>query len=62
MKPQKLSDMELEIQRLSELEQREFAKLEQKYTEDDLVYAWGMGYETRKAEEKEWQGEIWWTP
>jgi hypothetical protein len=55
-------EIELKIQKLVELEAAEFAKLEQRYTEEDMVYAWGMGYEARKKEEKEWQGEIWWTP
>jgi hypothetical protein len=52
VKTQKCSDLELEIQRLSELEAEKFAKLEQRYTEEDLVFAWSCGYESRKLEEK----------
>jgi hypothetical protein len=52
VKTQKCSDLELEIQRLSELEAEKFAKLEQRYTEEDLVFAWSCGYESRKMEEK----------
>jgi replication fork clamp-binding protein CrfC len=52
VKTQKCSDLELEIQRLSELEAEKFAKLEQRYTEEDLVFAWCCGYESRKMEEK----------
>ena len=40
VKTQKCSDLELEIQRLSKLEAERFAKLEQRYTEEDLVFAW----------------------
>jgi hypothetical protein len=49
---QKCSELELEIQKLSELEANEFAKLEQKFTEDDLEFAWSKGYEVRVNEEK----------
>ncbi len=52
VKTQKCSDLELEIQRLSELEAEKFTKLEQRYTEEDLVFAWSCGYESRKMEEK----------
>ena len=52
VKTQKCSDLELEIQRLSELEAEKFAKLEQGFTEEDLVFAWSCGYESRKMEEK----------
>jgi hypothetical protein len=52
VKTQKCSDLQLEIQRLSELEAEKFAKLEQRYTEEDLVFAWCCGYESRKMEEK----------
>jgi hypothetical protein len=43
--------LELEIKRLSE-EAEKFAKLEQRYTKEDLVFTWSCGYESRKMEEK----------
>jgi hypothetical protein len=58
-KTQKCSDLQLEIQRLSELEAEEFARLEQRYTEEDLTFAWQNGYDARKGEEEE-KEEEWW--
>lgn len=52
MKPQECSDLELEIHRLSELEAEKFAKLEQRYTEEDVKSAFWRDYGARVALEE----------
>ena len=48
-------EIELEIQKLAELEAREHEALERRWTDDDLMFAWGKGYEARVSEELEQQ-------
>jgi hypothetical protein len=52
---QSCADLALTAQRGLELERASLHELEMRYTEDDLVFAWGCGYESRKREEVEWQ-------
>jgi hypothetical protein len=58
-KKQKYSAVELEIQKLAQLEAKQFEALERRFTEDDLAFAWGCGYESRKREERGETGEFW---
>lgn len=42
-----------EIEEWMARERKTLEDLERRYTEDDLVFAWGCGYESRKREEQE---------